>query len=187
MLNDLNEEIQSYYIDIEIACAAIKEALLYPDREILFDLYAIPSHNHQAFYTIIYEKDNYYEMVYAKTEIYTVKYEVPIKMYPFSDAKNAAKQPHSDGRIIVGIAIPDEEFIKSLMEMVSSVEGINPDKKGLVLDGVFQAIRVFDKGKIDKEIIYHDSDNILLSDNADSRDFLDNMYLYVEKMISYGD
>ena len=184
MIESKNGEFYAYHNDIDIAQAAIKDSLLYPEGEILCDLYAIPSHNHQTFYAIVYRKDDDYEMVYAKTEIYTVKYEVPIKMYPFSDAKNAAKQPHSDGRIIVGIAIPDEEFIKLLMEMVSSVEGINPDKKGLVLDGVFQAIRVFDKAKIDKEIIYHDSDNILLSDNDDSRDFLDNMYLYVEKIIS---
>lgn len=53
-----------------------------------------------------------------------------------------------------------------------------------MLDGVLQAIRVFENGEIDKEIIYHDKDDILLSDDPTSKAFLDNMYLYVERMVT---
>ena len=184
MFERKKEELNLYYRDIEIAQTAIRDSLLYPNGEILYDLYAIPSHNHQAFYAIIYRKDSHFEIVYAKTEIHSTKFEEPVRMYTFHTAKKASTKSHSDGRIIVGLAKPDDEFIKMLMDTVSSVREICKNDKGIVLDGVLQAIRVFENGEIDKEIIYHDKDDILLSDDPTSKDFLDNMYLYVERMIT---
>ncbi|MCR5104113.1 MAG: hypothetical protein K6B68_06620 [Eubacterium sp.] len=175
------EEIKSYHRDIDIAKAAIMDSLLYPNEEVLYDLYAVPSHNHQAFYAIIYRKDNHFEMVYAKTEIYSVKYEEPIRMYTFYDADKASAQPNLDGRIIVGIARLDGEFINNLMDAVSNVRETHNNDNGFVLDCVFQAIRRFHNSEIDKEIIYHDD---IVSDNPGVKEFLDNMYLYIENMIS---
>ena len=63
------EDYKEYLEDIDIAISAMKESLLYPAEDILFDLYAIPSHNHQAYYAVVVEKNGAYEMVYAKTEI----------------------------------------------------------------------------------------------------------------------
>lgn len=179
-----DERIKSYYRDVEIARETMREALLYPESNIIFDLYAIPSHNHQAFYAIIYGVDNDYKMVYAKPVIYSSKYDEPIKMYTFLDAKEASAQPHSDGRIIVGLAALENEFVKNLRDVASNVREVNRWDKGYVLDGVFQAIRFFDNNQIKKEIIYDELDEIMMSNDIDSREFLNGLYLYVEKLIS---
>ena len=47
------ERYNEYLYDINIAATAIKNALLYPTGKILYDLYAIPSHNHQAYYALV--------------------------------------------------------------------------------------------------------------------------------------
>ncbi len=45
-----NERYQEYLTDIEIARKEIADMKLYPKEKIICDLYAIPSHNFQAYY-----------------------------------------------------------------------------------------------------------------------------------------
>ena len=78
------ERYIEYLEDVEIARCAITDALLFPSERIFCDLYSIPSHNHQAYYAVIYNANGKYEMTYARTEIYTRHFYEPIKIYPFS-------------------------------------------------------------------------------------------------------
>lgn len=185
-INWSDKRYQEYLEDIEIARSAIAEARLFPSNEILFDLYAIPSHNHQAYYTLIYEKDEHYEMVYARTEIYTRHFSEPIKMYPFSDAREAEKRPASDGRIIIGIKKLGADLMGLLDEITISVPTTKYKEKHLIsLDGVFQAIRCFKQGTVIKEIVYRDAANIPLPpEKKYLKDNLDDLYLMIEKLIS---
>lgn len=179
--NEYNEFLE----EIEIAATAMKESLLYPTEEILFDLYAIPSHNHQAYYGVIVEKSGLYEMIYAKTEIRYIQLDEPIRMYTFSDAKEANASSDKVGKIIVGIAKIDSEFVEVLKDIDDSVsDGRYFFKSGVMLDGVFQAIRTFESGKLSKEIIYENIDDINLSQNKEYlREKMENMYLEVESII----
>ena len=45
--------LRDYLNDIEIARTAIYESKLFPKGQIVMDLYAIPSHNHQAYYAVM--------------------------------------------------------------------------------------------------------------------------------------
>ena len=97
------ERYNEYLYDINIAATAIKNALLYPTGKILYDLYAIPSHNHQAYYALVVEKENSYELVYAKTEIKYQCIDEVVRMYSFADAKEADSTSNAVGKIIIGI------------------------------------------------------------------------------------
>ncbi len=175
-----------YKEDIQIAIAAMKESLLYPDSEIIYDLYAIPSHNQQSFYAVIYRKNDEYEMVYAKTAIYHMLFDEPIRMYPFSDAQNAKSKANCDGRIIVGISKLDDSFVDRLSDVIVTVPaGYYYDNELFMLDGVFQVVRSFSDGAA-KEIIYENTGRIpSIDDQPEIKDFLENMYLFVGKIISH--
>jgi hypothetical protein len=177
---------QEYLPDIEIAKTAIKEELLYPTGDILYDLYAIPSHNHQAYYAIVFEEDGKYKMVYAKTEIHDILSEEPIKMYTFEDATTAKSKPNSDGRIIIGMALPGKGFVDTLRDISINVSaGKKAIKDGVTIDGVFQVIRAFKGTETVKEIVYEDVETIsVLKNDRDYKAILENMYLTVEKIIS---
>ena len=180
------EKLDYYYEDIEIARNAIRESLLYPTGEILFDLYAIPSHNHQAFYALIYKKNDGYEMVYARSEIYTMHFECPIKMYYFKWTKEASSKPHSDGRIIIGIAKPSKDFVDMLNKVTDQISDGYYSNGGFIIDGMLQAIRAFKDDTV-KEILYYNTDTIPNIDEDELKDFMENMYLIVEDIISKGD
>ncbi len=183
MVAKMDDMCVFYKEDIQIAIEAIKDSLLYPDSEIIYDLYAIPSHNHQAFYAAIYKNKNEYEMVYARSEIYNMVFDKPIRMYPFTSAIKAKSKSNYDGRIIIGISKLSNDFAKNISDVAAKVPEGCYNNELLTLDGVFQVIRVFTDG-ITKEIIYTDADRIPnIDDFPDMKDFLNDMYLFVEEMI----
>ena len=180
------EDYKEYLEDIDIAISAMKESLLYPAEDILFDLYAIPSHNHQAYYAVVVEKDGTYEMVYAKTEISYIVLEETVRMYTFSSAKKADTSSSEVGKIIIGIAKLKPNFVELLKDIGETVPGGRYFYKNLfVLDGVFQVVRVFNAGKPVKEIVYESKEGFILpADKEYLRDELGELYLTVEGIIS---
>ena len=180
------EDYKEYIEDIDIAISAMKESLLYPAEDILFDLYAIPSHNHQAYYAVVVEKDGAYEMVYAKTEISYIELDEVVRMYTFADAKSADTSSGKVGKIIIGIAILNADFVELLKDIGEAVpDGRYFYENLFMLDGVFQVIRVFNAGKPEKEIVYENTEGFTLpADKEYLRDELENLYLTVEKIIS---
>ena len=74
-----------------------------------------------AYYAMIYKQGAGFEMVYARTEIYTIHFEEPIRMYDFGSAEEAKRKPNEDGRIIVGIAKPGNEFVEMLEKIFAGV------------------------------------------------------------------
>ena len=176
-----------YLRDVAIAQNAISDVFLFPTGNIKFDLYAIPSHNHQAYYAIIYEKGGFYEMVYARTEIYKLGYPEPIRMYPFIDALDAKKHADSNGRIIVGLKRPNTEFRAILEDLAYCLPSGRFIGDSLIcIDGVFQAIRIYDYETIIKEAIYGYGDIKQIPIPADKsylRNELENMYLTIERII----
>ena len=186
MYNWDEKRYEEYQEDIEIAICAIADAMLFPTGIILYDLYAIPSHNHQAYYAIVYESNGKYEMVYARTEIYTRHFSEPIIMYPFSDAKAAEKHPASDGRIIMGTKRLKVDFMSVLDDIAESIPaGRYLGEHLIVIDGVFQAMRVFNNSTVTKEIVYREAEKILIQpEKAYLIEIMDNMYLTIERIIT---
>lgn len=186
MDNWKEKRYEEYLKDVEIARSAIVDALLFPTGNILYDIYAIPSHNHQAFYALVYEENGRYEMVYARTEIYDYHIPEPIKMYTFLDARTAEKHPASDGRIIIGTKRLKEDFMRTLADIAENIPaGKYFGEQLIVLDGTFQAIRVFHKNFDIKEIVYRGAEGISIHrDKAYLIELLNNMYLTVENIIA---
>lgn len=179
------ERYIEYLEDVEIARCAITDALLFPSERIFCDLYSIPSHNHQAYYAVIYNANGKYEMTYARTEIYTRHFYEPIKMYPFSDAKAAEKHAASDGRIIIGKKSMNADLMRVLDDIFISVpEGLHLGRHLISIDGVFQAMRLFEKNNVTKEIIYRDAKEIPLSpEKTYLIDIMNDLYLTIENII----
>lgn len=161
----------TYLEDIEIARKEIAGMKLFPEETILCDLYALPSHNFQTYYAMIYEHSGYWEMIYARTEFYAgiSPYNEPIRMYTFSDNKEAGRYPGFDGRIITGMKHIPREVGLLLADIAENI----PNEKyilkedSVVIDGVFQAIRVFEGNNVTKEIVYHDAKRIPLKGHSE--------------------
>ena len=97
------------------ALSALKMDDLFPREGLLCDLYCIPSHNHQAFYTRIYGCGGVNPAVYAKSVMRDRN--GCIYMYPFSDAQKAGEHIPPFGKIVCGC----EELSKSYMEMLDRI------------------------------------------------------------------
>ena len=63
------KKYHTYLDDIEIARKEIADVKLFPTGNLICDLYALPSHDFQAYYAMVYEHDGHQEMVYARTEL----------------------------------------------------------------------------------------------------------------------
>lgn len=116
------EEYQEYLEDVKIAVSELTNMKLYPvEGNIVCDLYAIPSHNYQSYYAVIYEKDSRYEMLYAKPQFYEPVVQEYIKMYRFKDAKEAENHPVKNGKIIMGIKHLPEEFASEIKDIADNL------------------------------------------------------------------
>lgn len=176
----------TYLEDIEIARKEIAEMKLFPEEAILCDLYALPSHNFQTYYAMIYEHAGHLEMVYARTELYasTDPYNEPILMYSFSSNKEAGKHPELDGRIIAGMKRIPGEMELLLTDIMENI----PDEKHIedsaIIDGVLQAIRVFEGDNVVKEVAYRDAERIPLKGHSEYlADELSSLYIKIGDLI----
>ena len=153
------ERYKEYLADVEIARRELVNMKLFPEQGILCDLYAITSHNHQVYYAIIYANDDKLNMAYAKTEIYTKQFVEPIKMYPFKDVKATEMDPNAEGRIIMGIKSISPKFAAKIYNVVTNMPDEHILAENMIcIDGVFQAIRVFEESSVVKQIIYRVAD-----------------------------
>ncbi len=78
---------EEYMEDVRIARMEIENMKLYPSEALICDMYALPSHNFQTYYAMLYEHHGRWEMVYAKPQIYRYQYAEPVKMYSFSTSR----------------------------------------------------------------------------------------------------
>ncbi len=181
-----DDRYSKYLADIEIARDAIINQKLYPGDEIIYDLYAIPSHNFQTYYALIYKHNDHYEMVYAKPVIYTAQSTEPIIMYSFSCCLKAEKSLDRNEKIVVGIKHLSKDFVNMLDKVNDSIsENCLVEEHSSVIDGVFQAIRFFDKNRAAKTIMYTESKQISIPDfDMEIAKFLDDLYIYIGNMIS---
>lgn len=181
-----DDRYSKYLADIEIARNAIINQKLYPKDRIIYDLYAIPSHNFQTYYALVYKHNDHYEMVYAKPVIYTAHSTEPIKMYSFSHCLEAEKSLDRNEKFVVGIKHLSKDFVNMLDKVNDSIsENCIIEEHSLVIDGVLQAIRFFDKNRAVKTIIYTESRQISIPDsNMEMAKFLDDLYIYIGNMIS---
>lgn len=175
-----------YMEDIRIARDEIKNMKLYPSEPVVCDIYALPSHNFQAYYAMLYERNGRLEMVYAKPQIYSCLYTEPVRMYSFATSRESGKHPGFDGRIVMGIRHLTDGF----SELIRSIMQNLPDRYILdenwivIADGVFQALRVFDGDAVIKEAVYYEADRIPVENQKEWLiNQLEHLYLLVGEII----
>lgn len=176
--------VTDYIEDVEIAIDALLNMQLFPTEQIVCDIYAVPSHNKQAFYTVFYKENNALKMVYARTEIHAPTLKEPIKMYPFRYVKEVENNSAVNGRIVMGMKALSNDFVDVLQDVILSLPKENKIKKRLWIDGVFQAIRVYEGYDAVKKIAYKAADEIDLPDDKQYlSNILDELYLTIGNII----
>ena len=203
-MSDLDEHMQTgleqarkeryaeYLEDIEIARKEMEKVKLYPAEEIVCDLYAIPSHNKQAFYAVVYPDNMGCKMVYAKTQIYTPQNPSelgePIRMYDFRTCRKAMEESlHNSkwqGHVVIGLKQLSDDFVKQIDNLCKNLpEKYILEDDGIMIDGVFQAIRFWEQGQVVKEVVYEMAVQIPV-ESKELVNELENMYLTVGEIIA---
>lgn len=108
------EQYLKYMEDVRIANDALEELKLEaPSASVVCDLYATPSHNHQAYYAKILKEKECYYILCARTEIdFSEQY--IILMYPFRDAQKAKNK--SKGRFFCGMKALKDGWVRHLLD-----------------------------------------------------------------------
>ncbi len=189
-LENYHEKLYLDYIaDIKIARAEIKNMKLYPTEAVICDIYALPSHNFQAYYAMFYERNGRMQILYAKPQIYHRQYAEPVKMYTFSTnrkVKNRSVYDGRDGRIIIGMKYLSDKSAEMIKNIIRNLPEtwILEENMVVILDGVFQAIRVFDGDAVIKEVVYQTADRIPFKDQQElMAQQLENLYLLIGEII----
>ena len=174
-----------YIKDIEIAKNALKETLIsdiVKDKKLLCDVYCIPSHNHQAFYLQVYDREEY-ALIFAKSCIWNGISGCTV-MYPFERTINADAHPAIKGDIYCGIKYVsrNNETIENLLECLP-VNNECASVDGIVIDGCTTLIRNYQLSDTPL-LVYEDAENIKnlsLTDNQIS--FMNDLCIHIEKII----
>jgi len=179
------EDYRAYKEDVDIAIGELTKMKLYPvDGTVICDLYAIPSHNSQSYYAIIYEKGGRFDMVYAKPQFYEPITQEYIKMYRFKDAKEVENHPVKAGKIIMGIKHLPDEFVSVISDIVSNMPTVRHKDEGFTLDGYYQAIRTYEGDTVCDELIFENADELVLPDEKKYLiGVLDELYIQIGKLI----
>ena len=171
--------------EIAIAVSKLKEYHLYPEGKILFDFYVLPSHNHQTYFSTLSELGDGCLLTFVKPLVYDVRFPgEPMRMLSFSDCKRAEALSENCGQFHMGQKRISEDFAASL----SRIKKILPEKYeegNLVIDGVLQTVRIWEKGAVVKEVVYTDARRIpCIKEDKESVARLDHLYLEMEELIS---
>ena len=167
---NMGKQWDDYMDEISIAEDALRQQkLCHASEDLICDFFTVPAHNHYCFYARIYRSGRI--ITYARTEIDDPVTGTVIKMYPFSDARKAGKR----GRIICGERKLDQRTMESLQAICDElpVEVLPGEDNRIVLDGVTQLIRVYEKGTVVKWTLFINGDNPNIGE----------LYLLLEKQI----
>ena len=184
--------LSAYLQDIEIANNELVEKNFHADpKSVICDIYVLPSHNHQTFYGKLISERGFYKIIYAKALQNSIWFSEPIYMYRFDEAKRFENHPMKKGRIVCRAKLMDKSLINRLLFTVQQLDKKQPgDTVSGGLDGVFTAIRLYEGGIISRKIMFTDAEKLKFLDGADKQEaveFLQSLYLSVEKIIGIGD
>lgn len=179
------QEKMKYFEEIEIVEQKFQEQMLNDivcDAKLVCDVYCIPSHNHQAFFCKLFENENEYIILYAKTFI-ADRLGFHIAMYTFKDCVKAQNHNGSVGKIICGIKrlAKSNVIINELVSCLpSKTEWL---KRVIMIDGEHTVVRNYLKGEM-KLLSYGSNAKFLENDYTKTQKlFLENLYLHIEEII----
>lgn len=182
---------QSGYLrDIQIAHTELTLNIDFDQKNVLCDIYSLPSQNHQTFFCKIASENGFMKLIYAKAIQSSIWFSEPIYMYRFEEAKSFEDHPVRRGKIICGKKIVKKTAVEQLMNMLDDLEPEQPDDLvNPVVDADFTAIRVYENGAVTREIFYTDADKLRFRNSDDQKKYVGYMralHLYIESLIGIG-
>ena len=183
--NHLVEQNKKEYLEeIKIAEQMLQEQMLnniVQDDKLVCDVYCIPSHNHQAFFFKLFENDDEYVVLYAKTFI-ADRLGFHIAMYTFQDCVKAQNHNGSIGKIICGIKRLNKNNV-IIKELISCLPIKTEWLKRVIIDGEHTVIRNHLQEEI-KLLSYSSNAQFLKNDYSETQKvFLENLFLHIEDII----
>ena len=176
--------LKEYHEEIAVAERKLREQMLTDivrDDKAVCDVYCIPSHGHQAFFFKLYENEDGYIALYAKTFV-ADRFGLTA-MCTFGDCVKAQEHNGSVGRIICGV----KRFPKSDM-MITRLVSCLPEEtewveSGMMLDGEHTVIRNHLQEEI-KLLSYRSNARFVKNAYPEAQKaFLEDLFLHIEDLI----
>lgn len=190
----IKENAADWYAEYrrDILTAQAELALNFPvdPLNLIGDIYCLPAHNHQTFLCRVICEGGFMKLVYAKAVQNSIWFSEPIYMYRFEEAKSFADHPIRRGRIVCGKKLIRKTAVDHFLTLLGAVSDKQPD--GLVtpaLDSELTAIRLYENGKVVREIAFTDAERLVFRDGADTSTYtkyLQGLHLFIERMIGVG-
>lgn len=180
-----------YKLDIEVAENefALRKLIINPDA-LVGDIYVLPSQNHKAYYGKITCENKSCKLFFTKTIQKSVWFSEHIYMYSISETKKFEEHPRRQGQIICGCAPITNQFVADFKSTMITLSDEQPeDVVTPSSDAVLTALRLYESGSVIKEIFFTDAAKLKFTDkeNPDAVDYLNNLYLTVEKIVGIGE
>ena len=178
-----------YKRDADIAVTEIGQNFTADAKNILCDVYSLPSHNHQTFYCRVVNENGFIKLIYAKAMQNSIWFSEPIYRYRFEEAKNFVDHPIRHGRIYCGKKIVQHGIADRLLNIMKSLADDQPtDLVTPTVDADLTVITLYDNGAFVREISYTDPEKLTFSNEIDSGEieYLRELHLKIEAIIGIG-
>lgn len=180
-----------YKKDIEVAEKEFELNHLTTDPKLLIgDIYVLPSDNHQSFYGKLTSENGKYKITFAKTVQKSVWFSENVYMYSISEVKKFEDHPIRHGRIICGCAPIDNGIVAYVRSQLRQLSDEQPEDIVLPSEkAVLTGLQLYENGEVTRRIFYTDAAklNFIGNENPDAINYLNNLYLKVEKIVGIGE
>ncbi len=183
---------QKLYVE-DVATAENELALKHfeIDRNaVLGDIYVLPSHHHQTFYAKLIT-GRFFKIISVKPLQNSVWFSETVYDYSISEAKRFEDHPKRRGRLICRAGLIDKRFIAKVNDAIGLLAEQQSEAAVIPSENAaLTVIRLFDKGEVTRRICYTDASKLVYNngeENPEAVDFLNNLYLEVEKIVGIGE
>lgn len=189
-IEDSDDWYAGYLRDTQIAQEEIAIFLRSEPKQIYFDVYSLPSHNHQTFYCRAVNENGFSKVEYAKPVQNSIWFSDPIYMYRFEEAKRFSDHPIRKGRILCGKKIIRNSLVENLFSYLNALSDEQPDDLvNPTIEADLTVIRLYEDNRIIREILYTDAEKLAFKDGEKrdkSVEVFRDLHLYIEKLIGVG-
>lgn len=178
-----------YKRDAQIAVSEIDAAFKFDPKNIMYEVYSLPSHNHQTFFCRVVNENGFIKLIYAKAMQNSIWFSDPIYMYRFEEAKLFIDHPIRHGRIFCGKKIVNRGMTDRLLGIMKELSDEQPDDLVTpTVDADLTAITVYENGNVTRELCYTSAEKIAFKSEISAEDigYLNELHLKIEEIIGIG-
>ncbi len=159
-------------------------------NSVLGDIYVLSSHHHQTFYAKLIT-GRFFKIISVKPLQNSVWFSETVYDYSISEAKRFEDHPKRRGRLICRAGLIYQRFIAKVNDAIGLLAEQQSEAAVIPSENAaLTVIRLFDKGEVIRCICYTDASKLAYKngeENPEAADFLNNLYLEVEKIVGIGE